>query len=81
MSVLCSALISVLSPGPVYLQDFSGRAKAYCNQVFGGRLSGNWDKVAARWAAANQQQDGGVPADDSNNWADSCPQKVRGMSG
>ncbi|KXZ51471.1 hypothetical protein GPECTOR_12g434 [Gonium pectorale] len=48
--------------------DLSAAATAYCLDLFWRQFSGSWDDVYARWGAHL-----GIPAEDMNAWADSCP--------
>ncbi|GIM14783.1 hypothetical protein Vretimale_17592 [Volvox reticuliferus] len=51
----------------VFKAGLSGKAMAYCMNVFWGLYGGDWEATYDRWSVL------GIPDLDKNAWADSCP--------
>ncbi|KXZ43414.1 hypothetical protein GPECTOR_91g568 [Gonium pectorale] len=57
-----------ITSGPVDYLSFREATMAFCLELFWGRDGGNFDVVFRRWSTAL-----GIPEEDKNAWADSCP--------
>ncbi|KXZ43413.1 hypothetical protein GPECTOR_91g567 [Gonium pectorale] len=57
-----------LTQGPVSSLPFDSAAVAFCLDLFWSRDGGDWSNVFRRWSTAL-----GIPEEDKNAWADSCP--------